>query len=41
MPKLGRGEERGDLFIVVEALLPAELSPRERELVEELRGIRS
>jgi len=41
MPKLGRSEERGDLFIVAEAQLPADLSPREQELVQELRAIRS
>jgi len=41
MPKLGRAEERGDLFIVAEALLPNDLSPRELELVQELRDIRS
>ncbi len=41
MPKLGRVDERGDLFIVAEALLPNDLSPRELELVQELRDIRS
>jgi DnaJ-class molecular chaperone len=41
MPKLGRSEERGDLFIAAEALLPTDLSPREKELVQELRQIRS
>jgi len=40
MPKLGRAEERGDLFIIADAQLPVELSPKERELVEELRGLR-
>jgi hypothetical protein len=34
-------DERGDLFIVAEALLPNDLSPRELELVQELRDIRS
>lgn len=40
LPKLGRPDERGDLFVIAEAQLPVELSPREKELVEELRGIR-
>ncbi len=41
MPKPGNPDQRGDLYIIAEAQLPAELTPRERELVEELRGIRS
>jgi DnaJ-class molecular chaperone len=41
MPKLGRPDERGDLFATVQAELPANLSPREKQLVEELRGMRS
>ena len=41
MPRLGRPEERGDLFVTAEAQLPANLSPREQELVQELRNIRS
>ncbi len=41
MPKLGRSNERGDLFVVAEAQLPTDLSSREKELMEELRSIRS
>ena len=41
MPKLGRPDERGDLFATVQAELPANLSPREKQLVEELRSMRS
>lgn len=40
MPKPGQPDQRGDLYVVAEAQLPTELSPRERELVEELREIR-
>jgi DnaJ-class molecular chaperone len=36
MPKLGRGDH-GDLFVRVKVLLPAELSPQERELLEKLK----
>lgn len=41
MPKLGRPDERGDLFVIADAQLPANLSPREQELVQELRSIRA
>ncbi len=41
MPKLGRPDERGDLYVTAQAELPANLSPREKELVEELRSIRA
>lgn len=41
MPKPGSPEQRGDLYIIAEAQLPTELTSRERELVEELRAIRS
>jgi DnaJ-class molecular chaperone len=41
MPKLGRPEERGDLYAAVDAQLPADLSPREKELVQELRSLRA
>ncbi len=37
LPRLS-GEERGDLFVIAEAQLPAPLSPRQRELVEALRA---
>lgn len=39
MPKLG-SDSRGDLFARIKAVLPTELSPRERELFEELRRVR-
>lgn len=35
-----RQETRGDLYVTVEAQIPTNLSPRERELFEELRRIR-
>lgn len=41
MPRPGQPDQRGDLYIIAEAQLPTELSERERELVEELRGIRA
>jgi curved DNA-binding protein len=41
MPRLRAPESRGDLFITLEVALPTQLSERERELVEELRGMRS
>ena len=41
MPKIGQATERGDLFVVAEAQLPTDLSPREKDLVEELRSIRA
>ncbi len=41
MPKLNRPEERGDLYVTAEAQLPANLSTREKELIEELRDLRS
>lgn len=40
MPRLRAPTTRGDLYVALEALLPATLSPRERELVEQLREIR-
>ena len=36
MPRLGRPEQRGDLHAEVHARLPERLSPRQRELLEEL-----
>jgi curved DNA-binding protein len=41
MTRLRTPDSRGDLYVTLEALLPATLSDRERELVEELRGIRA
>jgi DnaJ-class molecular chaperone len=40
MPRLRAPTTRGDLYVAIEALLPTSLSPRERELVEQLREIR-
>jgi DnaJ-class molecular chaperone len=39
MPKLG-GSGSGDLYARVRVVLPTDLSPRERELFEQLRGLR-
>jgi curved DNA-binding protein len=36
MPRLGRGGERGDLYAEVHVTLPRNLTPRQRELFEEL-----
>jgi DnaJ-class molecular chaperone len=36
MPRLGRANQRGDLHVEVHARLPKSLSPRQRELLEEL-----
>jgi curved DNA-binding protein len=41
MPRLRMPETRGDLYVTIDALLPTSLSPRERELVQELRNLRS
>lgn len=41
MPKLGNPDERGDLYVTVEAQLPQHLSDAETELVENWRGMRS
>lgn len=41
MPRVRKPETRGDLYVTLDAELPARLSPRERELFEELRKIRS
>jgi len=40
MPRLRAPVSRGDLYVKLETLLPSSLSTRERELVEELRGMR-
>jgi curved DNA-binding protein len=40
MPRLRAPETRGDLYVTLEAMLPTTLSPRERELIEELRSLR-
>jgi curved DNA-binding protein len=37
MPRLGRPDQRGDLQAELHAELPAQLSPRQRELLEEFR----
>jgi len=39
MPRLRAPETRGDMYVKLETLLPASLSTRERELVEELRAL--
>jgi curved DNA-binding protein len=36
MPRLGRPDQKGDLHAEVHARLPEHLTPRQRELVEEL-----
>ena len=41
MPRLGKPDERGDLFVIAEAQLPVDLSPREKALVQELRELRA
>ncbi len=41
MPSLTSPGTRGDLYVIAEAQLPTSLSPRERELVEELRSMRA
>lgn len=41
MPRLRQPNQRGDLYVRLEALLPSSLSERERSLVEELRSLRS
>ncbi len=40
MPTLRQPDQRGDLFAVLQVELPRTLSGRERELFEELRGLR-
>ena len=40
MPRLRAPTTRGDLYVSLEAVLPTTLSSKERELVEELRGLR-
>ena len=41
MPNLRNLDERGDLYVTVEAQLPGHLSEAESELVEKWRGMRS
>ena len=40
MPKMKQPDQRGDLFVTVEALLPQRLSEKEKELVEKWRKLR-
>lgn len=40
MPRLKKPEERGDLYVKVEAQLPEHLSDKERELVQQWRDLR-
>jgi curved DNA-binding protein len=37
MPRLKQPDQRGDLFARVAVQLPTQLTPRQRELFEELR----
>ncbi|HOS43661.1 MAG TPA: DnaJ C-terminal domain-containing protein, partial [Armatimonadota bacterium] len=39
MPRL-RGEGAGDLYVAVRVMVPKELTPRERALIEELGRLR-
>lgn len=39
MPRLNKPDERGDLFVIAEARLPTQLSPRQRELLAEVRDM--
>ena len=39
LPHLRQPKEQGDLYATVDVQLPTELSPRQRELFEELRGM--
>jgi curved DNA-binding protein len=39
MPKLRNAEEHGDLYAQVDVQLPTDLTPRQRELFEELRSL--
>lgn len=40
MPSIRSPQQRGDLYVTAQALLPSRLSARERELFEELRSLR-
>ncbi len=40
MPKLGHPEQHGDLYVRVKVEIPRQLSPRERELFEQLAALR-
>jgi DnaJ-class molecular chaperone len=40
MPSLKQSDRRGDLYVTVDAQLPTPLSPKERELFEQLRKLR-
>ena len=39
MPGMKKGDARGDLYAEVSVTLPTSLSAKERQLVEELRGL--
>ncbi|NJP05632.1 MAG: J domain-containing protein, partial [Chloroflexaceae bacterium] len=41
MPRIHNPQARGHLYVTVEALLPTQLSPEERQLFEKLRSMRS
>jgi curved DNA-binding protein len=38
MPRLRQPEQHGDLFVKLDVQLPTDLSPRQRELFEQLRA---
>ena len=40
MPRLRNVEQHGDLYVKVEVQLPTRLTPEQRQLFEELRGLR-
>jgi DnaJ-class molecular chaperone len=41
MPRLRRKGEHGDLYVTVNVQLPTELTPRQRELLEQMRQAES
>jgi DnaJ-class molecular chaperone len=41
MPHLGSPEQKGDLFVALKVVLPTGLSGREKELFQELKGLRT
>jgi curved DNA-binding protein len=41
MPRLKKPKQRGDLYVKVQVQLPQKLSQREKELFDQLAGMRS
>ena len=41
MPRAGRGDERGDLYVTVNVQLPPALTPEQREHYEALARLKS